>query len=80
METEHGVASEAPTTERVGNRWATPTPPRHVSTLPEAYARSYDVNPDGRLTLVAPGESTAGHAVDVLGNWSRLLEAPRTER
>ena len=34
METEHGVASEAPTTERVGNRWATPTPPRHVSTLP----------------------------------------------
>ena len=34
VETEHGEASEAATTERVGNRYALPNPPRHISTLP----------------------------------------------
>ena len=34
VETEHGVASEAPADERAGNRYATPKPPRHLSTLP----------------------------------------------
>jgi len=33
VETEHGAASEAPATERAGNRWDAPKPPRHTSTL-----------------------------------------------
>ena len=33
VETGQGSAIEAPTTERVGNRYAEPTPPRHTSTL-----------------------------------------------
>jgi hypothetical protein len=33
VETEHGGGSEAPATERAGHRWATPKPPRHLSTL-----------------------------------------------
>src|SRR5262249_39671068 len=31
VETEHGNATKAPSTERVGNRFAMPKPPRHVS-------------------------------------------------
>jgi hypothetical protein len=33
VETEHGAASEAPADERAGNRYASPKPPRHLSTL-----------------------------------------------
>jgi hypothetical protein len=33
VETGHGKASEAPATERAGNCWALPNPPRHLSTL-----------------------------------------------
>ena len=33
VETEHGKASEAPATERAGNCWALPNPPRHFPTL-----------------------------------------------
>src|SRR5262245_38589217 len=34
VETEHGKATKTPATERVGNCYATPKPPRHVSTPP----------------------------------------------
>ncbi len=40
VETEHGTASEAPTTERVGNGWAFSKPPRHTSTLHAALVKS----------------------------------------
>ena len=33
VKTENGEASEAPATERAGNRYAEPKPPRHSSTL-----------------------------------------------
>ena len=39
MGTEYGEAREAPATERVGNRYASPIPPRHLSTLPVIHAR-----------------------------------------
>ena len=35
VETEHGLASETPATERVGQRICQPKPPRHISTPPE---------------------------------------------
>jgi hypothetical protein len=34
VEPEHGRTSEAPATERVGNSYVLPNPPRHTSTLP----------------------------------------------
>ena len=36
VETEQGVACEAPTTERVGQQIGLPKQPRHTSTLPNA--------------------------------------------
>ena len=36
------MTSEAPATERVGNRWVIPTPPRHVSTLPYRLNRRWN--------------------------------------
>ena len=37
VETEEGEPSEAPANETAGNRQAQPKPPRHISTLPQAY-------------------------------------------
>jgi hypothetical protein len=40
VEAEYGMASEAPATERVGNGWAFPKPPRHTSTPHENLVKS----------------------------------------
>ncbi len=36
VETEQGKDKKAPATEKVGHRYASPKPPRHFSTLPDA--------------------------------------------
>jgi hypothetical protein len=42
VETGHGEAREAPATERVGNRLATPKQPRHLPTLPSSLSYFYE--------------------------------------
>jgi hypothetical protein len=41
VETKQGEAGEAPADERVGNGYAPPTPPRHISTLPHLDQKRY---------------------------------------
>ena len=56
METEHGAASEAPATERVGNSWISPTPPRHTR-LYNVFARDKVASDeDGEFALHADSE------------------------
>ena len=69
VETEYGAASEAPATERAGNSWASPTPPRHTSTLHAARAPRDNRAGEVRhrlivVRLLLPSDQETAKAVD----------------